>query len=357
MRRFVGYHETPLLLPYTFRTQNLLPTKLDNFFLSFTDAVRSLYRDFDIQKNDTVLLPAFYCPDTIAFFSSLSRPVFYRLCDDLSVDEESYCRQLQAHRPRIIVQYAFFGFPEKLRVETKEDSDDTLIIIDGAHLLPKTPLSLPRNYFYIDSIRKRTNILGAHLVNPSYKPKAIQRLSWYALRCSFFHALYAVFGLAAYVCDSENMYGLAGEYFEKLDDLIGTSKKPTGGGPLSYWVWEHINFRKIKKHTEHLKKIYEKELSKISDQRIHLYTSSEDELSDSGYMPLFVDPRLIDRCIDFLDQKKVSVYKLWEPPSIDAPEINPILYRSLIALPLTWLTSENDVIRIAAELKNFIDYI
>lgn len=326
-------------MPFCARKQRSFPVSYGSFFLTFTDAVRSLFNAIALPPHSTMLLPGFYCPETMSFFESFGRIIFYRINDDLTVNEESYRSQRSTHNPAIIVHYAFFGFPEKLARELPATSAK-LIIDDGAHCLlpPKNPPAA--HTVYIDSTRKRTTLLGSHLIGAP-KPLKGSFINWYSIRCSLLHAWYALLGCASVVSSSKMLYSLFESAFEAFDGNLGTGKNPTRGSIFSYWLWNHLDFKKLSRHAAALWQTYHEELSSLPKKFIRCPSPASNE--EAAYVPIILADEIRDALIAFLEKRSVYLYPLWDCPERTEAEINKPLYHSLCVLPLTWLTTQHDI--------------
>lgn len=326
-------------MPLCVRKQQSFPVSYGSFFLTFTDAVRSLFNARALPLHSTILLPGFYCPETMSFFESFGRVIFYRINDDLTVNEESYRGQCIAHNPAVIVHYAFFGFPKKLAQECPETSA-RLIIDDGAHCLlpPKNPPA--KHIVYIDSIRKRTTFLGSHVIGAP-KPLEGSLVNWYSIRCTLLHAWYAFLGSVSVVSSSKMLYSLFESAFEAFDGILGTGKTPTRGNIFSYWLWNHLDFKKLSRHTTLLRQTYHEELSTLPKKFLRCPSPSSDE--EAAYVPVILADEIREALIAFLEKRSVHLYPLWDCPQRTEAEINKNLYHSLCVLPLTWLTTQHDI--------------
>ncbi|MBI4253145.1 hypothetical protein HY623_03155 [Candidatus Uhrbacteria bacterium] len=339
MKNSFGYHESSLLMPLCLRKQQSLPVSYRSFFLTFTDAVRSLFRTISLPPGAVILLPGFYCQETMSFFESFGKIVFYRINDDLTVNEESYRSQCAAHDPVVVVHYAFFGFPETLAREHSETSA-RLIIDDGAHRLLPPSSPPPPHTVYIDSARKRTTFLGSHVIGAE-KSLEGSLVNWYGVRCTLLHIWYALLGCLSHFSTSKKIYSLFESAFEAFDGALGTGKNPTRGNILSYWLWNHLDFKKISCHTATLWQAYDEELSLLPKKFIYCPAQPSDR--DTAYVPILLADEIREALIAFLENRSVHIYPLWDCPKRTDAEINKNLYHSLCALPLTWLTRQQDI--------------
>ncbi|EKD63874.1 MAG: hypothetical protein ACD_51C00161G0001 [uncultured bacterium] len=285
-------------------------------------------------------MPDFYCPSTLELIKQYAKVEFYKINDDFSVDKSDYFEKIQKHRPKIILNYSYTGFDldEEDRNRLKNlCTESTIIIEDYAHkILHHSDIKpLNKNHFYIDSIRKHSPLTGCHVLNKDFKYPAdiVDKVNFYKIKCLLLQGLKEFFGLLAYVFSSTRFYILSEDVFLKLDDLIGKNKRPTLGSILHYFLYNHLDLKKISNRQKSLIKRFNEKLPGVDN--------------DMNYYPLFVDEEMQDELLEHLAKKKIFADKLWESQGE--------LYNSFLILPLTWLIRDKDADFISNEINYFFE--
>ncbi|MGE5297883.1 MAG: hypothetical protein ACM3KM_01845 [Acidobacteriaceae bacterium] len=359
MAKLITHNVCASLLPYQWRKNRFPNFARSLFFLSFADAFRALINSLDVSTR-VILVPDFYCPDTLLLFKEFGDLRFYKTNPDLTINIDSYLESVKSLNPGLIVNYGFLGSPiNDSRIRTLlQGLPETIIIEDCAHrILTEQDIAFVHNrHFYIDSIRKQTSILGSHLIFSADLPLPYPdgKFSAYKIRSLLVRAEQETVNMSAYLLQSQFLYLKSEALFDKLDAIIGTSKQPAEGGSLSKFQWSHLNLKKIKAHKASLVDAYLRGLSGIKFEGLKLPPVSDKCLT---YFPCLVSSVFVDRLIDYLETKQIWVSTLWDEPVVFSGELNKELLRSVVVLPLTQETSVEDVGRICLEMKNFFSSI
>ncbi|HUK26207.1 MAG TPA: DegT/DnrJ/EryC1/StrS family aminotransferase [Terriglobales bacterium] len=101
------------------------------------DAFALLAHNLGLGAQDTVLLPAFSCPEVVRPFTRRAQAAFYDLGPDLAVDPELVRARLKAAPVKALVLINYFGFLQPHRAQIKEicESNGTWLVEDCAHSL------------------------------------------------------------------------------------------------------------------------------------------------------------------------------------------------------------------------------
>lgn len=359
MKKILSFDDLLLFQPYAWDSNNLYQVKKENFFLSFTDACIYLITYFNISKKDYVLIPNFYCPDTVKILSNYLSVAFYDINDDLSINKGSYFAQLKKFSPKIIINYNFTGFSLTKAEKEKLQSlpSDTIIIEDCAHKIIRNEdiQPLTKNHFYIDSIRKYSPFLGSHLINYRMpKHSSIQRISLYKSKIAALQVLMQILGHISIIFNSRFFNDLGMYFFEKQDAIVGTSKKTTSGDILSYYLWKKLDLKKIKLHKSELIETYYQELYQKSIPFIKKLVYNKNIYHQDIYFPLLVDPKIRNKLITYLNKQGILAEALWHTPTIRKEEMNLQLFNSLIVLPLSSFIKKEDAVFISNQITGFL---
>jgi hypothetical protein len=343
------------LLPLRWKNYNWLGSQEDQFFLSFADAWRGIIKRVDI-KVRKILVPDFYCPETLAMYKNYGTLLFYKTNQDLTIDIPSYLMAVKSYRPDVIINYGYISSPlQDNNVRSLLGKlPETIVIEDCAHriVLKEDLVFVHSNHFYIDSIRKQTGILGSHLVDQSQllKKEHFSRMNSYKIKSTWFKFLQEAINLSTYLVQSRKLYEKSEIYFEKLDNLIGTYEEPTLGSVLSGNIWNHLDLRKLIEHKRELASAYLKRLVKIQHKSFLVPPLADKNLS---YFVCLVSSPDNEQLIDYLSTKNIWVGSLWDYPTDPEPGLNKTLFQSVVVLPLTWKTTVRDVFRVCQGIEQF----
>ena len=348
MKKLIGFYNPYLLLPHQVPL-NLKKFQLSKFFLSFGDTFQYLLRHFNFSQDNIALLPNFYCPETLNTIRQNIRVVYYQINPDFSVDKKSYFNQIKAYQPDIIINYSFTGFSltEVEKEELKNQTKPTAVIIDDAahSLLENNFLPLNSNHFLINSLRKHSPFLGSHLLGANFKLKKnqIQWLNIYKVKCLALQWARNFFDLLSLTTNIEKFSDLSDKFFLAQDAIIGEYKKPTHGCPISFYLYQTVNWEKIKKHRKSLAIYFSQKMQALDLPKIKALPPRLAENSNMNYLPIFIDQDFREKLLDYLTAKKIFADILWEVGPEDPDELNQTLYQSFIIYPLTWFIKENDI--------------
>lgn len=353
----ITHNEIVSLLPLRWKSYDWLGWQEDQFFLSFADAWRGIMKRFNT-KVRTILVPDFYCPETLALYKTYGTLFFYKTNEDLTINIPSYLAAVTLYHPDVIINYGYVSSPG-------QDDDvkallrglpETIVIEDCAHrILKKEDLVfVHRSHFYIDSIRKQTGILGSHLADQSQilKSEHFTRLNWYKLHNYWLKFIQEGINLSTYLLQSRKLYEKSDVCFERLDGLIGSCEEPTLGGILARTLWNHLDIERIITHKKRLAGVYLEQLGRINHGNFKVPRLADQNLS---CFPCLVSLPDNNRLIDYLATKDIWVGSLWDLPAEPIAGLNNNLYESVVVLPLTWQTTVKDVVRVCQEIENFFE--
>ncbi len=366
MKKVIDTIRPLIFQPFT-KNRSLLPdVKINNFFLSFGNALICIFNHYKISgKKESILMPNFYCIETLNFIGKHLKIIFYKVNNDFSIDKNTYFRQIEKYKPRIILNYAFLGFT--LTAQEKQKllrlcGEETIIIEDYAHkfLLHSKIFYINKNHFYIDSIRKHCSLLGSHLVNPDfhYSKESVDKINSYKIKCLLIYSIYRILVIFVYLFRSAKINSYAEKVFMKLNSIIGKSPgKPTLGSSLSFYLYGLIDFKKIERHNKSILMEFNRYFSKFKNNRVRTLTN--EILASSSllnYYPIFIDEEIQPKFIEYLSKNNIFPWRLWdimETPYIS--ELNIKLYKSFLVFPIHWLISKKDVESIFKEANNFFN--
>lgn len=356
MKRQITHNEIVSLLPL--RWKKYWPDRREDlFFLSFADAWRGIIKQANM-KVRRILVPDFYCPETLAMYEKYGSLVFYKTKQDLTIDITSYIAAVGTTRPDVIINYGYFASPfqDKKARELLSRLPETVVIEDCAHriLLPDDLVFIHHHHFYIDSIRKQTGILGSHLMKQSklFGVEHFSRMNSYKIKSGWLKFLQEGINLSTNIVQTRKWYEISETYFEKLDGLIGTYEEPTLGGLLSRNLWNHLDLAKLITHKKELAQVYRQSLIKIKRESFYISPLAEQNLS---YFPCLVYGADNERLVEYLATKHIWIGSLWDLPSRRIVGLNNALYKAVLVLPLTWKTTVKDAVRVCQEINNFFE--
>lgn len=360
MIKLLSYSRPFVLQPLGFYIANKIFAR-HNFFLSFSDALLCIFNRLNIKsQRGHILVPNFFCPDTLKFVSKYLRIVFYKINNDFSVDKDSYFNQIKKFKPKVIINYSFIGFSlsERERLKLKEIIDERTVIIDDfAHgLLGQEKINfICSNHFYIDSIRKHSPFLGSHLVGRNFKHQAgsVKRLNYYKIKLTMLQIVKGLVSFLAYIFNSNRLYRLYDKIFIFQDKLFSPGGVPISGFISTYYLYNFINSDKLKQHQNKLIKSYTFYFNKLNIKSIGVLEEKIINSARMSYYPLFVNEADQEPLINFLKKRNIFVEKLWQPEGLNYSELKIELYKSFLIFPLTWLIKEKDTETIAEAVADY----
>ncbi|MFA6322854.1 MAG: hypothetical protein WCX71_05305 [Candidatus Buchananbacteria bacterium] len=359
MKKIIGFYQPLIFQPYAFFQKNYFKKK--NFFLSFADALVCLIKQLPgITGQDNILLPNFYCPDTLNFISHYGRLIFYKVNSDFSIDKENYFEQIAKFNPKIIINYCFTGFELTLEEKTRllqTIKPDTIIIDDFAHRIiePEKIDYLNNNHFIIDSIRKHSPVLGSHLLGQKFlcQNKNVAGLNLYKLKAHFWQLIKGALELGSYLFRSVFLNDLSEKAFLIHDEIIGNNPQATGGSWLSFLIYNLIDRKKLKAHYHQIAMYYNQKLSETKNALIYNLDSKIIKKSELNYYPLFVNNKIKFDLLQYLREKNIFADILWPAEEVKNQELNYGLYDSFIIFPLNYLINKDDIDYLAKNIDEF----
>ena len=355
MKRQVTHNEMVAMLPLRWEAGGWLGDMEDRFFLSFADAWQQIMKHLS-PINSTILVPNFYCPDTLALYGKYGTLVFYKTNNDLTINIQSYTEAVRLYSPGMIINYGYISSPvcdDRVRQILKA-SPDIIVIEDCAHrlLTKEDVIFVHQNHFYIDSIRKQTGMLGSHVMDRSQclKKEKISRINTYKIKVTGMKFLQELINLMTYWTQSRRLHLISDAVFEALDGMIGSDAKPTSGNTVFHSLWNHLDLVKLIDYKKQLARGYLEKLKLVQHKNFYVPPLADRNLS---YFPCLVYGEDNERLVEYLAARNISIGSLWDLPVKPMEGLNKSLYESVLVLPLTWKTKIEDVARVGSEIEKF----
>lgn len=354
----IGSIDTFFCFPKSFEKKKYFFKKY--FFLSWSEAMLFLFKHHKVSREDYLLLPNFFCPATLAFLAKNGKVLFYEINDDFSVNKESYFLQIEKFKPKVIVNFSLVGFNLNEDEEKKLQalvSNEAILIEDYAHqIIDAEPKKLFTGHYYIDSIRKHSSLLGAHLVNFEGRVEGVERFNWYKFLCQFYRFCQNFCFLTAKIFSSTALYKMGYWFFLKLDEIVGESPVSTFGPIFSFHLYNLLDLKKINKNCRELLLSYNTKFNFFPKK--YLTTLNDDILASSGLVscyPVLINSEIKNDLLKFLNEYKIFAEELWEYEETNFGHLlNKKLYEQLVIFPLSSYLRETDIKRIQLVVENYL---
>lgn len=334
-------------------------------FLSFQDALHYLIRAHRL-TGKTILVPSFYCDATVDDMRKHGLNVVRCRTDHIrfDVDIADFEAKLRSESPDIVLLYYFFGKTSVLfldRAWLQHLKPQALLISDFAHaLLPHHRLEfLTERHLYIDSTRKSTSCMMAHLV----MSPGITVDSAFVVRFSLFrYALRALFWLKSgsirlATRTNLNFVGALGNcLFTLHDHWIGSSMAAFAGFWWDDLLYCHIDFDKIKMHRTMLYDLYCQHFAAIGCAgHLQLFDIPQHEAGNLCFFFVAVaDLSQRDALLFLFQSQGLWVEKLWNfDVQYDISAEDQHWASRVIVFPYSLRTQPRHVEHIAALAKTF----
>lgn len=305
-----------------------------------------------------MLLPSFYCEDTVNYFRRFAEVRFYNMdwCN-LDADNSSFTDLVRTLKPKVVVIYNVFGKESVLLTDTswlRILPNDSIIISDCAHsLLPLHDLTpLTQNHFFIDSPRKCTPFMFSHCVYPdenykrSYKAK---KVSWYSVITRI------LFGTKQWLAalHLKLRVRVLADWSEKIfmihNGIIGLSN-------ISHAAWffdpigfAHIDFDEIVNARIKLWHAYKEEFLRFPLSRVRTYQLSPQQIGQMSFFPIRVPRDSAQELICSCVKLDVQAERLWNLDRISGlSESECQSGMEIVVLPFTPNMSVKDARQIAS---------
>jgi hypothetical protein len=342
------------------------PRPLNTFnFLSFQDALHYLVRAHRL-AGKTILVPSFYCDVTVDDMRKHGLHVVRCRTDyaRFDVDLADFVAKLRSESPDIVLLYYFFGKTSVLfqdRAWLQHLKPMALLISDLAHaLLPQHRLEfLSEQHLYLDSTRKTTSCMMAHLVMP---PGMAVDAAGVARFSPFRYAIRTLFWLKSSCLRLATRTGLS--FFSNLGNRLYTLHDHWIGSPVAAFAgfsWDaflycHIDFNKLSIHRTMLHDVYRRHLAAVSRAgHLQLFDVPPEEAGNlCFFFAAVVDPARRDPLLTLLRGQGYWVDILWDfDVQQDISEEDRQWARRVIVFPYTLRTQPPHVEHIAALTKTF----
>lgn len=334
-------------------------------FLSFQDAMHYLIAAFDL-AGKTILLPSFYCDVTLDDFRKHGLTVRLYGTDHARFDADisDFYDKIASERPDVVVVYNYFGktsglYDDPRWVEMLKP--DAFVISDYAHTLYDfaEPKFLHPRHVVIDSARKTTGCMMAHLIAPAgfvLDTRRIATVSAFRLlvRLLFLGKNLCLrwgqsLGLTALVRLGLRIYGLH-------DDLIGSRAPAFAAFGFDNRIYRHIDFARIKAHKATLYAAYRSAFAPAATAGcVSLLPVPPGEDQNLCFYPVRVMAESsVPDLLQHLESHGYWVEQLWNFDAI--PELSAAeraWSKSMLAFPFTPATTTQDVLAMAALVETF----
>ncbi len=361
MGHVITFDHPILMQPFLPIPHNLLKKRnKKTFFLSFTDALICIFKEYGFTKDDVILVPDFYCPVTIETISAHMKVVSYPVNYDLQHDSASYIQTIKNLHPKVILNYTLgeFSLSKEEKALLASLPDDTVIIDDFAHrILTDSQIQpLTKNHFYIDSIRKYSPFLGSHVVNElfSFNKGDTVGQSFHRFQIQLLQFMMDLINIVALTFSVTRLSDLSIKLYEKQDEILSDIRKPSIGGWLSYYMWNYLDLEKIKAHRSNLVKTFIKYMAGM-EPHISIPHMHESYYGEMIFFPLLIRSDLRSGLIDYLGSRGIYSEQLWFFREDLEVKLNKQLFDTFFILPLTTHMSVDDVKIICALTKQFIE--
>lgn len=336
-------------------------------FLSFQDAVHYLIKAYQLQGKK-VLLPVFYCDATIKDLEKHGLQVHLCQIDykNFDVDMTDFQSKLRSEQPDIIIVYNFFGKNSQLyndRAWLQQLKPGAFIISDFAHsLIPNHNIEfLNERHFYIDSTRKTTSQMMAHLIMPkgtTINKAFIVDYSRFKLgiRILFFLKSWCLWFATFF---NMKFFSTLGTWFYILhDNSIGSPQAAFSGFGWDSFLYHHINFKKIRNHRCLLYQEYKKKLGPLAHQgHIELFNlPAEEEKNICFFFFRIIQEGSVADILKFLQDHGYWAEVLWNFDAIkNMSHQDREWAKSIVVLPYTIRTTPHHIKGIATLLETFFN--
>lgn len=259
----------PFLLPFLHRKRYTLPDGVfQTHFLSFEDAMWSIFSLKNISQKSIVLVPDFYCMDVV---ENIERhgytPVFYPLDNNFQIAKLVLERLIDTYKPSVLILFHACGITNTRLADGKyieKLCNHMLVVEDCVHRLinPSTVSVYHPNHFMIDSVRKVSPLYGSFVYSkmPISIPKIQMRQKEYSY-IILTHLLYSLFRIAFVLGVVIRSYGLVSFAHKRLlrfhDDLVGDSTYGYKGSRRNRMLHHYIDFSYIETHKQKQVALYE----------------------------------------------------------------------------------------------------
>ncbi|HTK13720.1 MAG TPA: hypothetical protein VL402_07955 [Xanthobacteraceae bacterium] len=334
-------------------------------FLSFQDAMHYLIAAFDL-AGKTILLPSFYCDVTLDDFRKHGLTVRLYATDHARFDADisDFYDKIASDPPDIVVVYNYFGktsglYDDPRWVEALKPG--AFIVSDYAHTLYDfaEPKFLHPRHVVIDSARKTTGCMMAHLIAPAgFVPdgRKIANVSAFRLlvRLLFLGKNFCLrwgqgLGLVALVRLGLRIYGLH-------DDLIGSRQPAFAAFGFDDRIYRHIDFARIKAHKATLYAAYRSAFAQAAAAGcVFLLPVPRGEDQNLCFFPVRVMAESsVPELLQHLENHGYWVEQLWNFDAIKTLSAAERAWsKSVLALPFTPATTIQDIHAMAALVESF----
>jgi hypothetical protein len=331
-------------------------------FLSFQDAFDYLIKAYSLE-GQKILLPSFYCDATVRNMSEKLRVILCQVDRErIDVNYDDFVEKIRLEKPRVIILYNFLGMNSLLyrkRDWLRYVPEDTVIISDFAHsLLPNHRLLfLSKNHFYIDSARKCTPFMIAHLIAPEgfvLQKNLIRPFNMFKIyvRLLFF-LKNKLFRLAQWT-KSTILEHIATAISIEHNRLIGERITPNRAFSLDHLLYCHINFERIVEHRRMLFHTYRKTFRKAKCPHIQQFHIPESEAGNLCFYFMRIASPFIPGLRQYLSEKGYLIDQIWDFEKFEG--INEHFRewaQSIVLFPYSMHTRPSDVRKMAEFITHY----
>jgi hypothetical protein len=311
----------------------------------------------------TILLPSFYCEDTVEFCRRFAEVAFYRMdWTKLETDKDSFIDALKQHQPKFVVIYNVFGKDSFLHEDVSwlpYLPKDSVIISDCAHsLMPLHFLHpLTSRHFFIDSARKCTPFMFSQCVCPNNEYKSTGNISYinmYTIRARLLFQFKQILASLHFATGLGFLANWSEAVFMIHNSIIGLENNSHAAYRYDIIGYAHIDFNKVADSRYRLWTAYISEFSKDQSPLFDFFKLTTSQIKQMCYFPLRVNRKYIPDLIEYCLTMDVMVDRLWDlEKTVGLPKEELKQGMEIIVLPLTPSMETKDAMRVASTLINY----
>jgi hypothetical protein len=341
----INYYQ-PFLLPFLGSKKSIIAGEVKRYYYhSFEDALWDLLIKKHVPKGSRILIPSFYCADVknnIRLHGYV--PQFYPVDKNFQIKESKLTLLIKRQKPSVLILFHACGITNTLvNPSFIARHKDTYIIEDCVHRLvnPATVILFNDNHFVIDSLRKVSPLPGSFIygtpVGLSFKQQPYHSTT-YLFSSLYWYFLFRTIFIVSIILRNSRLAAYAhSAILKRHDDIIGDHMLPQRGLPISSFLSDWINYKKIEDRKIRQVMLYTKLLqSNLRAQAIYYPI----HIPKRNYGLLHVFPIGIKHIphgfIDTLHKHSMAIWLKYE----DSPWAK---HRHVLFLPLGFHVSEEEI--------------